>query len=341
MRTTPLPEFQSEVLLPDLAFDLVLAQLQNRASAIGTDLHNGHGRSVWVQDDRGEYGAKKLGTGSLLFARAHRPEWLAGVQAEIADLALSSGGARPDWNTDGDRRMPVNFSSAKIISVTRLSPGFIRLRLAGAGLARLGQDDSIHFRLVQPPSGSTAAIWPHVGERGQTVWPGGDMTLRRPVYTTRRIDPQAGWLETDLFLHPGGRTTAWALAVRPGDPVGLMGPSGGGVPQGRRLIFAGDETAYPALARFLETLAGSARGQVWLLGRTADYPLPETGGFTILHRPGGESQLAAMLENDPARVTDSLWVAGERSMIEPLRLLSAEKILPSGLSTHVSAFWTA
>ncbi|MDF3604834.1 siderophore-interacting protein [Paracoccus sp. DMF-8] len=133
----------------------------------------------------------------------------------------------------------------------------------------------------------------------------------------------------------------WALAARPGDPVGLMGPSGGGVPQGDRLILAGDETAYPAIARFLETRAGNARGQVWLLGQSADYPLPETPEFEVLHRPGGESQLAAMLEPAPCRIADLLWVGGERRAIEPLRRLAADKMAPDGLFSHVSAFWTA
>ncbi|MDF3604833.1 hypothetical protein PE067_00845 [Paracoccus sp. DMF-8] len=133
MRTTPLPEFQSEAVLPELCFDRLLPHLQAHARARGADLHNGHGRSVWVQDRRGEYGARKLGTGSLLYARAHQRDGLAGVQAEIAALALASGGARPDWNTDAPNRAPVGFSTAQVVSVTRLSLDFLRLRLAGAG----------------------------------------------------------------------------------------------------------------------------------------------------------------------------------------------------------------
>lgn len=344
MRTTPLPEFQSEALLPGLDFARILSRLQAHARDLGTDLHNGHGRSVWVQRQQGEYGARKLGRGSLIYARAHRPEWLAAMQDAIASLIrddVDSGGEIPIWNTDGDQRPPVNFSCAEVLSVTRLSADFLRLRLAGADLDRLGQDDSIHFRLVQPARDQGTPIWPHVGDRGQTVWPQGERALRRPVYTTRHIDARAGWLETDIFLHPGGRTSAWALAARPGDPVGLMGQSGGGVPLGERLILAGDETAYPAIARFLQTRAGTARGEVWLLGKSADYPLPRPAGFAFRHRPDGYGELARMMTRATHGVADSLWIGGERSAIEPLRLLLAHEDPAITLSSHVSAFWTA
>ncbi|WP_347137503.1 siderophore-interacting protein [Paracoccus sp. SSK6] len=52
----------------------------------------------------------------------------------------------------------------------------------------------------------------------------GAAALHRPAYTVRHIDPAAGWLETDIFIHDGGRACDFAISAAPGTPVGLTGP---------------------------------------------------------------------------------------------------------------------
>ena len=84
MRVTPLPEYQAEALLTDTDFAPIDAMLRQEAQEHGLDLHEGHGRSVWCQIETGEFGAKKRGANVLVFARAHRPEWLFGLQETIA-----------------------------------------------------------------------------------------------------------------------------------------------------------------------------------------------------------------------------------------------------------------
>lgn len=89
----------------------------------------------------------------------------------------------------------------------------------------------MHFRLVYPKLAGQVPLWPQINSEGRTIWPDGDDELLRPVYTVRQFDMQAQTLDFDVFLHDGGRTTDWAKGVGIGAKVGLLGPSGGGVPE--------------------------------------------------------------------------------------------------------------
>lgn len=344
MRVTPLPEFQAEALLPATDFARVDALLRAEAQAHGLDLHEGHGRSVWCALDIGEFGAKKRGENVLVFARAHRPEALAALQDR---MARHLAGLLPDkiaamrWSSPADAgKPPANFSLARVGSTRRISRDFLRLRLHGSGVARLATGDSMHFRLLLPPEGDAQPEWPRLAANGQTVWPGGAKALHRPVYTVRAVDPAAGWLDTDIFLHPGGRTTGWALSDPVGQQIGLSGPSGGGIPAAPHLLLAGDETAYPAMARIIAARP-DAQGDVWLLGRHDDYPFPESPGLRRHHQPGGASALVARLRAAPPPPDAFLWMGAEKAAIGALRDLLLDEIGHDRRQTHLAAYWSA
>ncbi len=158
---------------------------------------------------------------------------------------------------------PPNFRHGTVIAVSHPGPHFTRVRIAATNLAPFAIS-GLHLRLLQPPKGRTP-VWPTVSDTGRTVWATGEDALHDPVYTIRAIDAVAGWLDVDIFLHGRGRTCRWASAVRPGDEVGLTGPGGGYLPTARTLVLAGDETALPAIARILETVAADTTGQALIL----------------------------------------------------------------------------
>ena len=141
MRHDPLPPFQAEAPV-QIPFDALDAILRVEAEEHGLTLHNGHGRSTWVEVGEGELGAKRDGTGSILYARAHSRDWLFTLQETAeAHLQEHAPGQALRWaGPDQAGALPPNFSLARVASVTRIASDFLRLRLEGAGLEDGGQE---------------------------------------------------------------------------------------------------------------------------------------------------------------------------------------------------------
>ncbi|MFI0396689.1 siderophore-interacting protein [Paracoccus jiaweipingae] len=342
MREDTLPEFQSEAAVA-VAFGVLDNLLRADAAEHGLEVHSGHGRSTWIRLDQGEFGARRSGDGAVLYARAHRRDWLFALQdALVSHLAQVAPEQAADlrWSAlDGVGAFPPPFSLARVESVRSLGADFLRLRLRGEGLRRLAEE-MVHFRLVLPPAGDPDPQWPVVGPNGQTVWPGGAKALHRPAYTVSAINPDAGWLETDIFAHQGGRVCEWAQAAQAGDVVGLNGPGGGGLPVAARVLMGGDETAYPALARALAANDPQAQGECWLFGARADYPFPDHPGIRLIHHPAGEAALAAQLEKAGCDA-DKIWLATEKARLAPLKRAVFDSLGIAKSRAHLAAYWIA
>lgn len=342
MRHDPLPPFQTEASLPDLPFARLDALIRAEAAEGGLALHDGHGRSTWCKLANGdEFGARMGPTGSILYARAHGRDRLKALQRDVSHR-LARHLADPDiaWSPlDRPGAFPPNFSLARVADVARLTPDFLRLRLEGADLGRFARD-LIHFRLALPAVDTARPAWPVIGPDGRTQWPRGPAALHRPAYTVRRIDAAAGWMDTDIFLHPGGRTGDFALRAAPGMPVGLTGPGGGGIARGRTLLIGGDETAYPALARMIEAADSGVAGECHLFGTRADYPMPAHPGIRIHHAPRGEAALADSLRRT-GTMAEAIWLATERSRLEPLKAAILGDLDIPKTRAHLAAYWSA
>ena len=341
MRHDPLPPFQTEAAAPELGFPRLAALVADLAQQRGLELHNGHGRSAWCKLEDGEFGARMGPLGSILYVRAESRARLEVLRdGWTADLAAAFPGLAPDWSRlDREGAPPPNFSLARLASVTRLTADFLRLRIEAPDLDRFSRQ-LIHFRLVLQPDARRAPVWPVIGARGQTVWPQGPDALHRPVYTVRAIDAAAGWMEVDVFLHPGGRVAAFACKASQGAAIGLTGPGGGGIPHAARLLIGGDETAYPALARIIAVQDPQARIECHLFGRTADYPLPTHPGLGLQHAPQGEAALAARLSAQGTEA-QALWFATERSALAPLKAALDAGAAPGAPDPHLAVYWTA
>ncbi|MFT3688845.1 siderophore-interacting protein [Paenirhodobacter sp.] len=164
------------------------------------------------------------------------------------------------WAGDGagDARLDA-FRLMRVETVTRIAPHMNRVRLRGEGLDRFAAFGNMHVRLLLPGPG---VVWPVAGPDGLPHWPD---PARKPiprVYTIRRMDAAAGWLDLDILLHgTEGPGSAWALTVEPGAEVGLIGPLGRPLRyDARRYILGADETGLPAVARLLETLPETTQG---------------------------------------------------------------------------------
>jgi NADPH-dependent ferric siderophore reductase len=112
--------------------------------------------------------------------------------------------------------------------------------------------------------------------------------LARRHYAIRRFDREELRLDLDLVTHGASPGVRWAQSARIGDPVLAEGPHGRIAvnPRADWHLFAGDESALPAIAAMLEALPA----------RTHAYALIEVAG------PEEEQPL------DTAAELEALWV---------------------------------
>ncbi len=210
---------------------------------------------------------------------------------------------QPEWEKVDAGALPPNLSIATVESVRAISPNFRRLRLRFADVARYAQD-GLHFRLVisalapDQAQGGSVKRWPRIGESGRTLWPEGEFALHRPVYTLRDVDAAAGWMDFDVFLHEGGRVSAWTDRVSAGDEIGLMGPTARGTISAGWVGFWADETALPAVIRHCAALPAATRGRICVaLGDQADrQEFERPAGLELIWSPRAENGLLADLK---------------------------------------------
>lgn len=231
---------------------------------------------------------------------------------------------------DAGLRVPPFFREMRVLSSGWLAPRMRRIRLAGADLARFAVN-GLHIRLLFPPDGRDP-VWPRLREDGRIAWPCDEDRLETRVYTIRRMDALAGWMDVDIVVHEGDATpgSAFALGARPGDRVGLTGPGGGEAPLDRPLFLFGDETALPAIARILESLPDTvaARAAIEVDGPADELPLPRRAAIETrwLHRTGRPAGTAGLLplalrtcDLDGLGEDAFVWAAGEFSDFRLMR----------------------
>ncbi len=235
---------------------------------------------------------------------------------------------------------PIALRELEVTKVADITPGLRRITLTGDELGALttpegfdqreftstGFDDDIKLIFAYP--GETEPVLP-VRKEGGIRFP----KERRPLgktYTVRAWNPVTRELDVDFVKHGLGTATTWAYRAQPGDRIHIAGPTvSKGLPEGADWLFiAGDDTATPAVARFLEDLPADARGQVFL--EVAEdshvYDLRDLPGIQVtwLARNGvaaGASSLLldAVSAADWADGQCFAWLAGEQSVVRDLR----------------------
>ena len=174
--------------------------------------------------------------------------------------------------------------------------------------------------------------------------PEGEDSLHRAVYTFVDFHRDAGRFTFDVFEHDGGRTTEWARKATRGEAVAIMGPGGGSLPEGDRLMMAGDETALPAIRRILEQSAPDRAGCVVIeVGSRADIcTLPVPDGMTLswtVRDEGGTLWDHLQDWTVPARA--SLWIAAEKALARKARARFRDAQGVGRERSYLAMYWTA
>ena len=129
----------------------------------------------------------------------------------------------------------------------------------------------------------------------------------------------------------------------------MAGPPGGIVvpPHHDRYLFAGDLTALPQIARYLEELPRTATG--WAIVEVGhageEITLTAPAGVTVrwVHRgdvpPGsGDALERAVREVELPDGPTFVWIAGEADAIKPLRRWAKDRALPAG-DVRITGYW--
>jgi NADPH-dependent ferric siderophore reductase len=154
----------------------------------------------------------------------------------------------------------------------------------------------------------------------------GERPISRTL-TVRRFDRRALELDIDIAVHDGP-ASVWSLHAREGDPIGIMGATGGYELDGGRHLLVGDEAALPGIATILERLADTASADVLVEVGDASAELElDTSArarITWLHRDRHHARPGALLvgavlgyrwPKAPVRV----WAAGEALAMRAIR----------------------
>lgn len=261
---------------------------------------------------------------------------------------------------------PITTRTLQVLRVADVTPGMRRVTLGGPELKAHtatngfpvdeihcdGFDDHCKFVLRHPDLPADAPTPAPTQNAGVLDWPHDELAVNRS-YTIRKWRPEAGEhgeIDVDFVKHGVGPATRWAYAVQPGEDIQIAGPKACATqPEGADwLLIAGDETALPAIGRWLEEMPADTRGQVFIEVdqdnhvQTIDHP--EGVEITWLPRNGAEAGTTTALFD---AITSCewwegkvfAWVAGETLTLVPIRRwLRREKGLDKE-QVDVAGYW--
>lgn len=255
------------------------------------------------------------------------------------------------WHGDGagSRALPY-FREMRVVRAFQVTPLMRRVVLAGDAAHYAGP--GLHVRVLIPRAGRTP-IWPHAAPDGRMVWPSGEDALVPRVYTVREVDVARGEIAIDVVLHDGASTPGadWARGVRPGDPVGLLGPGGAGLPLASWHLIAGDETALPAIARMVASLPAGVQAvvRIEVAGEAERQPLTSAARLDVewLHRDGAAPGTTNLLEQAVQKVARPLvdpedchvWAACEQRATRRLRTYATGALGIRKSRCAIAAYW--
>lgn len=231
-----------------------------------------------------------------------------------------------------------------------VTPRMRRVTLAGPmdGFVSDGPADHVKVFFPDPATGELHA--PRATPGGGIERPEGVQLISRD-YTPLVNDD--GELELDFYLHDdGGPAAGWAGNLSEGDRIVVAGPRGSKLaPTGAdRFVLGGDESALPALSRWLRILPDDADVTVLVEVQDADDEpyLVELAGpgrrISWLHRgdalPGTTSLLEDAVRALPrAEGLVFWWFGGEAGTLRPIRRHLRRELGLDASTVECSGYW--
>jgi NADPH-dependent ferric siderophore reductase len=221
------------------------------------------------------------------------------------------------------RRRPAPIR-AFVSQLTRISPHFVRVTLAGEDFSRFRWPGPAgHLKLILPEPATAELVLPEPGEDGLVTFDR-SLPITMRTYTARRFSAAAGELDLDIFLHGTGPASRWAQNARPGDGVAVTVPRSAGFtedPAADWILIAGDASALPAIATIVPTLTRQATILAELEDLADRAALDVTAPVTWLTAAGssGDELERTMLKEPLPAGHGQVWVAAEATVIRRIR----------------------
>ncbi|WP_206446960.1 siderophore-interacting protein [Agrococcus sp. KRD186] len=217
----------------------------------------------------------------------------------------------------------------EVLSSERIAPSLVRVRLGGAGMATFTPnactDAYVKLLFVKPELGLEP---PYDLEALREMLAADDLPVTR-TYTVREVTAES--IALDFVVHGAeGLAGPWAASVQPGERIALNGPGGAFVPDETAdwHLFAGDESALPAIARAIEALGADARGVAVIEVRDAseEISIAAPAGVEVrwLHRGEPRAETIGLLAETVAQLAwpegrVQAFVHGERESMKAMR----------------------
>ena len=220
--------------------------------------------------------------------------------------------------------LPVRY--IQVVDTRPVTPHLLRVSFTCPNTP-IGTEPDQQVKLYFPRPGQTVPTLPEPGD-DFNGWYAAFAAIPEPQrpwmrgYTLRASRP--GEIDIDFVLHPeAGPATDWARAAKPGDTLGMFGPSdyfGRPVPISRTiaeadwLLLAGDATAIPGIATLLASLPVGHHAVVHVSGEPIAF---DTEGDVTVNWV--DDPVAALAAAEFPTGTVFAWLAGEAGMVRALR----------------------
>ncbi|MER6914503.1 siderophore-interacting protein [Streptomyces sp. NPDC000594] len=253
---------------------------------------------------------------------------------------------------------PIVLRELTVLRAENITPGMRRVTLGGEQLRAFtrdgldlpelrteGFDDHVKFFFED---GAGHLVLPRQNV-SSLDWPADDRPVAKD-YTPVRHDPVAGEIDFDFVRHEGGVAAAWAEAVTPGDTTWIAGPKmSHGHPEGADwLLIAGDETALPAIGRWLAEMPATTVARVFIEiaddSHRQSLPTAADARIAWLSRAGAPAGTTDLLESAVREMewlpgTVFAWCAGEAVTLKGIRRhLVTERQVPRE-HTDITGYW--
>lgn len=248
-------------------------------------------------------------------------------------------------------RHDIVFRQLQVQAIAPLTPCMTRIVVGGDALRGFRSDAPDDHVKVFFPNEDDELVFPVLGSNGPEYAPGAKPSPMRD-FTPRHHDGERDRLVLDFVVHDVGEAAQWVKQARVGGKVGIGGPRGSHIVADDfdRYVLIGDETALPAIGRWLESWHLDAPINAMIeIPEDADkqeLALPANARVTWLARNGTHATTSNALEHAlkslPTTTGDTFyWIAAESRRVRAMhRMLVDERGIPKEW-IRATGYWQA